>query len=503
VLQIGIGYIGYESFNKMVASRHVKSIAAPRQVNEVDYLRSARESGLGAICVLALMGMLTYGAMLVIDCSSSDCTGRIAPRVAVMVVFLALWVTVRAWPRFVVEHYALSVGSLIVILLAAVSGTILLISLNEGKSAGPAIVLTLFALYVFIRLPANALLVLGASTAILTYIVGIRLSFPVNSAPRTAIYFFLANALGYAVARAIERREQELLRQRRLTASHAAELQARTAAAEQAIEDKNRLLAAIGHDLRQPLRAAALHSGFLRDRLGAGDLVGGTQQAEDVARGLEMLSLTVDQLLFATREDMARDSRLAAEPVSSLFERVAWVFEDDCQDRGLVIKQKVADPGLVLHTDGEALFRVLLNLVGNAVKYAKVPSQPGADGRSPIRGVVIRAVRRDRDCLITISDNGIGMTPDECQHAWQPFYQAGSGVRRDRQGLGLGLYFVRQTLDNLPNHRVTLRSRYGRGSRFALWVPLATSGAHGGVDAEPSPDSPGGTADQPHAGALT
>ncbi len=324
-----------------------------------------------------------------------------------------------------------------------------------------------------------------------------------NSAPKTVVYFFLVNVLGYIMARAIERREQELLRQRRLTASATAELQARTAAAEPAIEDKNRLLAAIGHDLRQPLRAAALHSGFLRDRLAAGDLVGGTQQAEDVARGLEMLSLTVDQLLYATREDLARDGRLAAEPALSLLERVAWVFEDDCQDRGLVIKLKVSDPGLVLHTDREALFRVLLNLVGNAVKYAKVPAQPDADGKPPIRGVVIRAVRRDRDCLITVSDNGIGMTPDECQHSWQPFYQAGSGVRRDRQGLGLGLYFVRQTVDNLPNHRVTLRSRYGRGSRFALLVPLARSGAHDGADAEPSPDSPGGMASQPRAGALT
>ena len=81
------------------------------------------------------------------------------------------------------------------------------------------------------------------------------------------------------------------------------------------------------------------------------------------------------------------------------------------------------------------------------------------------------ALARGDRVLIRVADNGIGMAAEELDRVWEAFYQSGPGISRHREGLGLGLYLVRRSLQKLPFHEVRLRSSPGLGTRFTLSMP--------------------------------
>lgn len=457
--------------------RTMGSVPPSMETRGQDYLRAIRESSLSTIFFLVLIGILAYLFMLALDCFAGSCRDRVAPRGLVIFALVALGLATRLPRQLVLDKFTAIIGSMAALVMTTVTMTAPDLRVNSESVTGfLGSIIAILALYVFIRLSARVLFGIGVSSAALSFAAGSRLCCSTDAELPTLVYLCLVNVLGYAIARSIDTRECELFLQRRLAASHAAELEARTSAAERAIEEKNRVLAAVAHDLRQPLRAAALHSGALIDRLADGDMVEGSRQAQHVAKGLEMLSLSVDQLLLASREDFGRAHRLGSVPLAPLVERVGWIFEDDCEERGLALRIVIGNPDLVLRTDEEALFRVLVNLVGNAVKFTR-PAETDEDRPISVRGVTIRAVDRGDHCRISVTDNGIGMTSSECRHAWDAFYQAGGGAGRDRRGMGLGLYFVQQTMASLPGHAVTLRSRYGRGTRLVLTVPVVAQTA--------------------------
>ena len=101
------------------------------------------------------------------------------------------------------------------------------------------------------------------------------------------------------------------------------------------------------------------------------------------------------------------------------------------------------------------------------------------DARQAVRGIVLQARARGDRAVIRVADNGIGMAPDELERVWDAFYQSGAALSRHREGLGLGLYLVRRSLQKLPFHEVGLRSSPGRGTRFTLSMPRATIDAGG------------------------
>ncbi len=70
-----------------------------------------------------------------------------------------------------------------------------------------------------------------------------------------------------------------------------------------------------------------------------------------------------------------------------------------------------------------------------------------------------------------MADTGEGIAAKFLEDIWQPYFQVANAERNRERGLGLGLFLVRRALDHLPNHRLTLRSTPGRGSRFSLTLP--------------------------------
>jgi CheY-like chemotaxis protein len=119
----------------------------------------------------------------------------------------------------------------------------------------------------------------------------------------------------------------------------------------------------------------------------------------------------------------------------------------------------------ILETDETLLKRILANLISNAVKYTD-------------RGGVLVACRRSRwqeTATLQVFDTGIGIAAAELDPIFEDFYQVSlpdAARRKQREGVGLGLGIVRRLAD-LLHHPIDVRSRLGRGSMFALRVPLS------------------------------
>lgn len=451
--------------------------SGPRQS---DYLEAARRSGLPALATLCVLAVATFAVFLLVDCRASDCQDHVLPRLVLMGELGLVFVVARFLPDFAVAHYDLVFGTLASLTMLSLAVALPMLSMGNRAAASPTMLVALFILYVFYRLPSWSLLAIGLLASILAFHNGIRMPFEDLADTRTIVNLLLVNLLGYALARSIEGRERRLFDEQQRSVRHEAELRERNQLAEQAIADKNRLIAAIGHDLRQPLMAACLHGEILGHQLARHDLAGVERQALELVDGLTQLKASVDQLLLASREAVPGGNVIGDIVIAPLLRRVSWVFEEDCARRGLEMRLVVRDPALMARTDGEALFRVLLNLVGNAVKFSCPPGiRP--DGQRAVRGIILQAVAQGERVLIRVVDNGIGMVPEELDRVWEAFYQSGPAIsRHSDRGLGLGLYLVRRALQKLPLHDVWLRSSPGRGTRFTVSMPRSPDARRAG-----------------------
>src|SRR5436305_9670547 len=122
------------------------------------------------------------------------------------------------------------------------------------------------------------------------------------------------------------------------------------------------------------------------------------------------------------------------------------------------------DPGIpVLRQDVTKLQQILQNLLSNAIKF------------TPEGGRVLLKAEVDlRQVVLTVSDTGVGIAPEEQELVFEKFRQSGNPLTREHAGTGLGLSIVRE-LSKLLGGEVSLQSELGRGSTFTVRLPLQLS----------------------------
>lgn len=245
---------------------------------------------------------------------------------------------------------------------------------------------------------------------------------------------------------------------RDITLRHEVEIeQARArAAAEEANRAKSRFLAAASHDLRQPIQAAALFVAALRQRAEDPELQGLIGQ---LGQCLDQTQALLDQLLDISRLD-AQLLRVEPQEVAlgDLLERLELEFARPAAESGLTLR--VAASSLFVRADPLLLFRILQNLVANALRYTE-------------RGRVLLGVRRRGDrARISVYDSGVGIPADKLELVFEEFQQLANPGRDRTRGLGLGLAIVKR-LAGLMALPLGVRSEPGRGSHFWIEVPLA------------------------------
>jgi signal transduction histidine kinase len=225
-------------------------------------------------------------------------------------------------------------------------------------------------------------------------------------------------------------------------------------AAERANTAKSRFLAAASHDLRQPMHAMTLYV----ERLRIETLSSVQQQIVGrLVNSVEALGSLFDALLDVSRLDAGIVATVRQHfPVARVLDRIRTDFAPIASAKGLHLA--VVHSRLFVESDPDSLERILRNLVQNAVRY----TDKG--------GIVIGCRRRGTHVHIEVWDSGPGIPADKHEEIFQEFFQLGNRERDRRKGLGLGLAIV-ERLARLLNHRLTLASRVGLGSRFAIEVP--------------------------------
>ncbi|MGO4170580.1 ATP-binding protein [Bosea sp. TAF32] len=233
------------------------------------------------------------------------------------------------------------------------------------------------------------------------------------------------------------------------------------ARAEAASEAKSRFLATVSHEFRTPLNGI----------LGMADLLTDTgpdaEQATYIAAlrtsGEALLALVDDILDFAKVE--AGKLELVEEPfdVVQLVETVAELVAPRAQAKGIELSAHIA-PELPtrLIGDRDRLRQILLNLVGNAVKF----TEAGGVGLSlRLSGAGVE---------ITVADTGPGIPVDRLEDIFSEFEQVEHGAGIRQSGAGLGLAIVRRLVDLMAGE-VRAESRLGEGATFRVTLPLAAA----------------------------
>jgi len=220
---------------------------------------------------------------------------------------------------------------------------------------------------------------------------------------------------------------------------------------------KSRFLAAASHDLRQPLHALNLFVTQLRSE---------KDQAEKL-RLIEQINVATAAMndLFNALLDISKlDAGVFAPtisefPVDHLLKRIGMTFVATARERGL--RLRIISNDAWIRTDFILLERILLNLVSNALRYT-------------VKGGVVVGCRRRTDILrIEVWDTGVGVPENQQENIFREFYRVATAEQDSGHGLGLGLAIV-DRLCRLLGHPIELTSAVGRGSRFAVSLPLAT-----------------------------
>ena len=226
---------------------------------------------------------------------------------------------------------------------------------------------------------------------------------------------------------------------------------------------KDDFVATISHELRTPLTNV---QGYVKTLLRPDLELSATEQLEFLEgadRQSERLRTLIEDLLFASRIEASR-SMPAGDTVAivGVVQRVLTERGPGVDPRRFILD---LDPELpTLRTSEEQLFRILNNLVDNALKYS--PSNSS---------LTVRASRQGDGVLISIHDQGPGIPAEEGERIFDRFYQIDQSSTRRVGGAGMGLYICRKAAEAMGG-RVWLERSDATGSVFCLWLPLEPAG---------------------------
>jgi len=223
-----------------------------------------------------------------------------------------------------------------------------------------------------------------------------------------------------------------------------------------AFATQRRFIADAAHELRTPLTAV---SGNL-ELLMLGAVSEPAQQRRSLQRmnsELERMSRLVDDLLTLSRLDAQPTLRHAPVDLGALAHEIVGEFRGLSPDHHWSL---AVAPNVSVKGDADRLRQVLLNIVENARKY------------TPTGGISITVTSRQGAGVVTVTDTGVGIPPDDVPHVWERFYRVDQARTRTSGGSGLGLAIVKSIVE-AHHGQVTLSSTVGQGTTVTVTLPLA------------------------------
>lgn len=235
-----------------------------------------------------------------------------------------------------------------------------------------------------------------------------------------------------------------------------ARLRDATEKAEQANLSKTKFVAAVSHDLMQPLNAARLFTSALQEQPDNNtDFL-----LSHISTALRDLESLITTLADASKLDAGV---VSAEPMvfplRRLLDMLAEEYRPMASNKGL--RLRYVPSSVAVRSDPQLLSRVMRNLLSNAIRYTNSGS------------ILLGCRRRGERIEVVVADTGMGIREDQIKEVFQEFKRGPQAARYHERGLGLGLSIV-DKISHILDHPLTVSSREGRGSRFALGLPAAT-----------------------------
>jgi signal transduction histidine kinase len=255
-------------------------------------------------------------------------------------------------------------------------------------------------------------------------------------------------------------------------------------------EAKSNFVSSVSHELRAPIASVRL----MAESLERGKVAEGAKQNEYyrfIVQECRRLSSLIENVLDFSRIEQGR-KQYEFEPTDllALTRETVKLMEPYAEEKGVKLEfnSKAESQNSELDIDGRAIQQALVNLIDNAIKHSakgqtvtigleadrRTGVPPVSNFQADIPNTVIQNNNSETGrmpVLLYVEDQGAGIPPGEHEKIFERFYRLGSELRRETQGVGIGLSIVRHIVEAHGGH-VTVRSNLGEGSRFTIVLPV-------------------------------
>lgn len=228
--------------------------------------------------------------------------------------------------------------------------------------------------------------------------------------------------------------------------------------AEAAVHAKSIFLANMSHDIRTPL-TAILGFAEILDRKCTGEL---KNMSTMIRNGGKRLRDTLDSVLDLARLEGGKSQlKIGSANITHEIRDLVRMFAAKASERGLDLRFLPPDEVVRGKVDGAAFNRVMMNLLGNAVKFTKEGS------------ITVRLWQRDDTFFVSVEDTGPGIASEELPTIFDAFTRTRQSELSRSEGSGLGLTITRQLINLMDGH-IHVESEVGKGSVFTVSLPAET-----------------------------
>ncbi len=418
----------------------------------------------------AAVGLSTLLGLFIVFGELSNKTTNEATtiRIGMLCILLFYFVVALKAREFLTRNYVWIVAGTASLLLAGLLAILThpnIEAQSQGFSTLPALYFSLFLLYGFLRIPIRVSILIGSLFSIASLWV-ISTEFNETGEARAMLYLLSFNVMGVALALSIERRERRLFDQREeLQIAHET-ARKRANESEARYIEKNQLVAAINHDLRYPVTAAASDIHELHELVANQSI---SLAAQDIlsrlSEKIRYISTSLDHLLAVARHDgnqsLVHIEEIELEP---LLTSVIDACEHHARENNVRIHLIKPDHRVVAVSDRGHLAQIIQNLLTNAI------SAVSSSASGSKRLVRIRFGSPGGFARIIIRDTGGGL-------AGPVAFPPGDSPRTEKLGrqsgthLGIGLTLVHSAIRRLTGHKLRAFSKPAAGCAFSLTLP--------------------------------
>jgi signal transduction histidine kinase len=232
----------------------------------------------------------------------------------------------------------------------------------------------------------------------------------------------------------------------------------------QLAELKTNFVSSVSHELRAPIASVRL----LAESLDRGKISGAQKQTEYfrlIVQECSRLTSLIENVLDFSRIDQGR-KQYEFEPtdIVALVEQTVRLMEPGAVERQVSVVFAAPGESLTGDVDARAIQQALVNLLDNAIKHSPA-------GATVTVGLESRLNLQSSNINLFVEDHGDGIPPEDHDRIFEPFYRRGAELRRETQGVGIGLTIVKHIVEG-HGGKVTVRSAPGEGSRFTIELPV-------------------------------